>query len=65
MEEMNFPVLVDEPSSPQVTPAEWMAANEAMRRLIPEALRRQAVEASSPVPVRFTLTDDDQDAKPA
>lgn len=36
-----------------------MSVNESMRRLIPLELRRKYMEENPPVPVRFTLTDDD------
>ena len=65
MDEMTFPILVNEPPAPRVKPEDWMAVNESMRRLIPPELRRKYVEENPPVNVRFTLTDDDQDQKPA
>lgn len=65
MDDMTFPILANEPPALRVKPEDWMVANEAMLRLIPPALRRKSVEANPPVPVRFTLTDGDQDQKPA
>ena len=60
MDEMTFPILAHEPPPPRVKSGDWMAANEAMSRLLPHALRRKSVEDNPPVPVRFSLTDGDQ-----
>lgn len=57
MDELIFPILENIP--PRLTPEEWMSVNESMRCLIPLELRRKYVEENPPVPVRFTLTDDD------
>lgn len=57
MDELIFPMLENIP--PRLTPEEWMSVNESMRRLIPLELQRKYVEENPPVPVRFTLTDDD------
>ena len=65
MAEMKLPILADEPPAPRIKPGDWMAANDSIRDLLPAALRRKAVEDHPPVPVRFNLTDDQQDQKPA
>lgn len=65
MEEMTFPILINAPSAPRLPAKDWMKANDAMCLLIPLALREKTVKESAPVPVRFTLTDDDQDQKTA
>lgn len=65
MDELKFPILETIPPPPRVKPEDWMAVNEAIRRLLPLALRCKAVEENPPVPVRFTLTDDDQVQKPS
>lgn len=62
MEEMNFPILADEPGAPALRAEDWMAANDAAIKLIAPEVRARAVQASCPAPVRFIIADAGADA---
>ncbi len=61
MEEMTFPILVDEPGPPVLRAGAWMSANRSAIKLVAPEVRDRSAHEDFPVPVRFTLVADGED----